>query len=891
MSRRTSIRVVLGVTAAAVSLTCGGDGAGPDPNAVATIAITPDGSSLDTGDSLQLSAVARNAGGANLSGKTFSWSTLDPTLVTVSGTGLVHGHWPGATRIVATSEQHADTASLHVIAKIDSIVLIPALDTLRAFGDQRLLTVVPYIGSQAYDGGQYTWALSDTTFLFLQAGVPTPLAAAVDARRNGSTIVRVHEARGAGDSGVIVVRQRVAGIIPVGFRPTLLYRACPMTQLVAVFDAHGFQVADAVLHWRSSDTTRARVDSTGLITPLAVGADTIAVSGDTATLRIPFTVLAAPVVSLLLAGPGAAPVSTVGRAQDVSGSGVLTGATEAPARYRITSSDTTIATVVPADTAVRVSSQSSDALRVIGRSHGTVTLTPYLCDVPGPSIPLYVTTPRLTLIDTLPHEARTDDVPKFVATFLQDSARITHFSAEPLTIRVATTDTTVMQADSNARHVPVGTTAVGATVTYRDTGTARLVISDSASVYQPDSSPIVHVVFPPLFLISDTMRLGMRQLAFSPSDPHYVYVDRYVAGSPLPVTLSSSDTAVARITPAVADIPVGNTAVPIVITGGDTRGIATLTAQANRHRDTSSVVVVSRPAATSIPYVGIFYPGDTTYYQVVTTDSATGASHAVAEPVTFTVASSDPTVLTLDSTTLTVPVGSAVSTLTPVILKKAGTASITASDPRAVPYSYLPGSSPVTVTPTSLQADSVLSLGLEQNRAFEIVVNGPLHGQAVHVAHNNPAVAALGDTTATLFVPGLAIVIATGMSVGVDSVIASAPGFAPDTGTIVVGLGTGDLATWPPFGLTVGQTWPLQLNILAPNGDPRLSTVTKTFTLTANGSIDFLQDSVPITTVTVFVNNQSSSPFVVRGKAAGTGTVTISAPNYAPVTKSVTVTP
>ncbi len=70
-----------------------------------------------------------------------------------------------------------------------------------------------------------------------------------------------------------------------------------------------------------------------------------------------------------------------------------------------------------------------------------------------------------------------------------------------------------------------------------------------------------------------------------------------------------------------------------------------------------------------------------------------------------------------------------------------------------------------------------------------------------------------------------------------------------------------------------------------------MSTVTKTFTLTTNDNIEFLQDGVPITTVTVPAGYESSLLFHVRGTAAGTGTVTISASNYSSVTKSVTAAP
>src|SRR5207247_3344211 len=54
--------------------------------------------------------------------------------------------------------------------KITSVVLTPALDTLRSLGDQVALSVVAYIDTQRYDGGEYTWERSDSAFLYLATG-------------------------------------------------------------------------------------------------------------------------------------------------------------------------------------------------------------------------------------------------------------------------------------------------------------------------------------------------------------------------------------------------------------------------------------------------------------------------------------------------------------------------------------------------------------------------------------------------------------------------------------------------------------------------------------------------------------------------------------------------
>src|SRR5437879_8067981 len=141
---------------------------------------------------------------------------------------------------------------------VSRVVITPALDTLQSLGEQLTLSVVAYSGSRVYDGGEYTWERSDTAVLFLATGVPTSRTRTVTARKNGGTIVRVREARGASDSARIVVRQQVARFVPFGGPPSRAYRACSLPAGLVAVDARGHEVADAVLHWRSSDPTLAR---------------------------------------------------------------------------------------------------------------------------------------------------------------------------------------------------------------------------------------------------------------------------------------------------------------------------------------------------------------------------------------------------------------------------------------------------------------------------------------------------------------------------------------------------------------------------------------------------------------------------------------------------------
>jgi len=68
-------------------------------------------------------------------------------------------------------------------------------------------------------------------------------------------------------------------------------------------------------------------------------------------------------------------------------------------------------------------------------------------------------------------------------------------------------------------------------------------------------------------------------------------------------------------------------------------------------------------------------------------------------------------------------------------------------------------------------------------------------------------------------------------------------------------------------------------------------TLTVVLTLAPNSNIEFHLDGAVISTLTIPAGQYISPFFYVKAKAAGTGTVTISAPNYTPVSRSLTVAP
>lgn len=95
------------------------------PVPVASLAILPTAVSLAIGESRQLTVIARDADGNVLAGRSTTWTSSDPTRVSVTATGLVVGVAAGTATITATSEGKA--ASTAAFASSPQSPRIPTL--------------------------------------------------------------------------------------------------------------------------------------------------------------------------------------------------------------------------------------------------------------------------------------------------------------------------------------------------------------------------------------------------------------------------------------------------------------------------------------------------------------------------------------------------------------------------------------------------------------------------------------------------------------------------------------------------------------------------------------------------------------------------------------------
>ena len=738
--------------------------------------------------------------------------------------------------------------------------------------------------------GIYRWSVSDTTVV---SGTPVAQDTFVAyARREGTAVVRVVELGGTRDSVQIIVRQQTA---QVSVTPPLAYRACPVRLTAVAVDSGGTPVSHHVsVTVVSRRPALATIDSTLLLTPRTAGLDTIAATAEGVTTATPFRIDPAPVFQV-----GNTPFSTIviGATQFAVLAPRAQTTTGAPLTLHFQSSDSNVARMALADVAVPLGYQLPPGTDVDGIAPGTAQVRVTACDVLSDSATVRVNTPRFLHLAASPG-LRTDDAPWHVEVDLEDSLGGLGFVFAPLTIHVSATDTAVIHPDSAYIHVPARANVTHSVLTWASHGTAAVVFTDSAGRYAPDTIGPVSVRFPPLFLgVRDTTALGMRQRRSLD-----LGVDRTVTGTPLTVNVAMSDTTALSESPASVTIPLGSTAgPPVVITGRDTSGMATVVATAYRHEPATVTVRVNRPQfgvgapVTGIPHYPGELPGDVTVGAGDSLDQLTSSGGGMPiETVTADIVSSNPSIASLDSTSLTIPAGQSVSGTAHLSFNAPGSVTITATDPRSAYYRYGSATSAtVMIVPKRLVfSDSVMLLGIGQYWSDAVFLEGRIPTDlVVSLTHTAPAVATLDHPIDTLFSTGPSGPVALhGLAAGVDSVVAAASGWLPDTLPVRVGPGTVVLWGWPSA-LRQGDSAEVSLQVADQAGEGRLADAATTFTLAPNANIVFTSTDGVIGAVTVSAKNQGTGYFYVKAVAPGTGTATITNANYQPYSNSVTVSP
>lgn len=252
---------------------------------VATVEVTPSPASVAVGQTGQLVAVAKSAGGTELPGRPVAWTTADPAIATVSGSGVVTGVAVGDVTITATSEGKSGTSQVTVSAiSVATVAVAPPTSSIGEGATVELTATAKDANGATLAGRAPTWSTSDAGVARVNAsGVVTGASAGT------ATVTATIEGK-TGTASITVTRRPVASVTLSPSDPTVT--AGGTVQLAAaVKDAQGAVLQGRVVSWTTSAAAVARVNGSGLVTAVAPGAATITATseGESGTTTVTVT--------------------------------------------------------------------------------------------------------------------------------------------------------------------------------------------------------------------------------------------------------------------------------------------------------------------------------------------------------------------------------------------------------------------------------------------------------------------------------------------------------------------------------------------------------------------------------------------------------------------------
>ena len=255
-------------------LACGEDATGPappppppppPPPVATTVAVSPGTARLSSvGETAQLSAEVRDQNGRAMPGATVTWTSSDPSVVTVDASGLVTAAGDGTATVTAASGSASGSATVTVEQSTERVTVTPDSAALLVGDTVRLsATAFDALGSEVA-GASFTWSSGDT------------LVAEVDAsglvRGLGPGRATVSASSGTASGTALVSVEQSTERVTVTPDSAALLVGDTVRLSAAALDALDNEVAGASFTWSSGDTLVATVDSTGLATGIATGA-------------------------------------------------------------------------------------------------------------------------------------------------------------------------------------------------------------------------------------------------------------------------------------------------------------------------------------------------------------------------------------------------------------------------------------------------------------------------------------------------------------------------------------------------------------------------------------------------------------------------------------------
>lgn len=370
--RRGVLWLALGLAACGDDPSPTGPGGEPGPNPaplpVAEVRVSPASAQLLTGDTIRLSATARSADSAVITGKTVTWRSLNAQVATISSTGLLTAVGTGTAIIRATVDGIAGEASLGV-ATLNPAPVLSAL-TPDATDTEAGSTVVQLRGNGFVRGSSILWNGEARPAMYVDQSELRLVLGPNDLRQSGARTIAVHNpAPGGGTSGTLPFTIGI-GIASVTVSPTTLQLSVGQTATLTAraLDAAGGEILGRTFEWTSSNPGAISVSASGVVTATNTGPAIITVKAGGKSAQVQVSAVARVQTLWVTPSPAA---TLVGSFVTLDARTFAAGQVEVFNRPITWSSETpSVATV---DGQGRVTGVSKGSARIRAESEGVVT--------------------------------------------------------------------------------------------------------------------------------------------------------------------------------------------------------------------------------------------------------------------------------------------------------------------------------------------------------------------------------------------------------------------------------------------------------------------------------------------------------------------------------------
>lgn len=282
---RKSASIALITLAALGFVASCGDAASEPDRTIATVVIVAAPSTLEVGDERTVGVRLLDAQGEEMEGPAPQWSSLEPSVATIDGTGRTRAQGIGVTTIRAEVEGKSASFLLTVrLAAVARIELSTRALTLEEGEVAGLTATLKDAAGRVLEGRPVTWSSDDPTIVAIDG------AGRLTARRPGSTAVTV-SAEGMTTKAEVTVRE--IPVAWVGLNPgAFVLELGESRQMQAlVRDAQGRELLGRPVSW-SVEGGNAIITPTGLVTGVRRGYSQVSatVGGKTAGVAVTVTV-------------------------------------------------------------------------------------------------------------------------------------------------------------------------------------------------------------------------------------------------------------------------------------------------------------------------------------------------------------------------------------------------------------------------------------------------------------------------------------------------------------------------------------------------------------------------------------------------------------------------